>query len=432
MQAAFRLLRQKQYITLALCVLVGAIAYMDRVTLSIGAVEIRKELGLSATAIGGLLSAWSIGYTISQLPVGMFVDRVGPRKLLAYGLFVWSVAQAAGGLVFSYTQFLVLRLLVGVGESPQYPTSVRAISDWFNVKDRGLPIGISTTAGSLGTAIAPLGLTLLMLACGWRMMFIAMGLVGIAAGILWLKTYKDPDNAGLDSDDIARLRAGSPKRSRVTIQQWGKLFTFQSTWGLVLGTLCLNYTNTIYKVWLPGVLEIQYHVDILKTGIYTTIPMVAGMLGSLAGGYASDVFARHASTPLQGRKAVAIIALLGLAIFTVITALATTAEYAVIDMSLAFFCGMAAASALWAAVTAVAPQSCVASMTSIANFGGYIGGTFSPLIAGVVVDMTGSFKISLLAGAAIAALGALAYLLMLRGAVKLDEHDHQAVTHPIG
>jgi MFS transporter, ACS family, L-galactonate transporter len=86
---------------------------MDYFTHSIGAVEIRKELGLSATAIGGLLSAWSLGYTISQLPVGMLVDRVGPRKLLAYGLFVWSIAQAAGGLVFSYTQFLVLRLLSG-------------------------------------------------------------------------------------------------------------------------------------------------------------------------------------------------------------------------------------------------------------------------------------------------------------------------------
>jgi MFS family permease len=421
-------LLRKQYVAVALCVLVGAIAYMDRVTLSIGAVEIRKELGLSATAIGALLSAWSLGYTIAQLPVGMLVDRIGPRRLLAYGLFAWSIAQAAGGFVVGYSQFLVLRLLVGVGESPQYPTSVRVITDWFNVKDRGLPLGISTTAGSLGTAIAPIGLTMLMLAFGWRMMFVAMGVIGIAAAILWFRAYKDPGESQLEAADVAYLEAGKPQHGRVTVQQWAKLFSFRSTWGLVLGTLCLTYTNTIYKVWLPGVLEIQYHVSVLRTGVYTTIPMIAGMAGSLAGGYASDLFAKRAATPLQGRKAVAIAALLGLAAFTVVTALAETAELAVVFMSVAFFFGMAAASGLWAVVSVVAPQSCVASMTSIANFGGYIGGTFSPIIAGMVVDITGSFKIALLAGAGVAAVGAAVYLLVLKSTVPQEALDPQVMT----
>jgi sugar phosphate permease len=290
-QDGSRRLLRKQYIAVGLLVVLGAIAYMDRVTLSIGTVEIRKEFGLSATAIGGLLSAWSLGYNIAQLPVGMLVDRVGSRKLLAYGLFVWSIAQAAGGVISGYGQFLVSRVLVGIGESPQYPTSVRVISDWFPIKDRGVPLGISTTAGSLGSAIAPMGLTVLMLAFGWRMMFVTMGAIGLAAGVLWLCTYRDPAEASLNATDAALLRADQPKQSPITIQRWAKLFSFRSTWGLLLGTLCLTYTNTIYKVWLPGVLEIQYHVGILRTGIYTTIPMIAGMAGSLVGGYVSDQLA---------------------------------------------------------------------------------------------------------------------------------------------
>jgi sugar phosphate permease len=421
-QSGSRQLKRKQCVAIALCVLVGAIAYMDRVTLSIGAVEIRKELGLNATAIGGLLSAWSLGYTIAQLPVGMLVDRVRPRKLLALGLLIWSVAQTMGGFVTGYGQFLVSRVLVGVGESPQYPTSVRVTSDWFNVTKRGLPIGINTTAGSLGSAIAPLGLTLLMLAFGWRIMFVAMGVLGILTALIWYTTYKDPEQAGLDPADSAYLQENEPPAGKVTVRQWAKLFSFRSTWGLVLGTLCLNYTNTIYKVWLPGVLEIQYHLSILRTGIYTTFPMIAGMAGALAGGYASDVMAARAGTPMHGRKIVTILSLLGLALFTLVTMMAQTAQQAVIFMSIAFFFGMAAASGLWALVTAVAPRSCVGSMTSITNFGGYIGGTFSPLIAGIVVDMTGSFKISLLIGAGTAALGAAIYWFVLKTPVETEAY----------
>jgi sugar phosphate permease len=416
-------LLRKQYISVALLVVLGAIAYMDRVTLSIGGIEIRKDLGLSATAIGALLSAMSLGYTVSQLPVGVIIDRVGSRRLLAYGLFLWSIAQAAGGIITSYSQFLIARVFVGIGESPQYPTSVRVISDWFPVRERGLPLGISTTAGSLGIAVAPIGLTLLMVAFGWRMMFVVMGVAGLIAGVFWLWLYRDPPDAGLQPADAALLQADHPKRGPITFRQWLRLFSFRSTWGLALGTLCVTYTNTIYKVWLPGVLEIQYHVGVMRTGIYTTFPMIGGMAGSLVGGCVSDWMSRRGSSSLSGRKTVAIVSLLGLAIFTIATAMATTAEVAVFFMSVSFFFGMAAATAMWAVVTVVSPQSCVASMTSIANFGGYIGGTLSPLIAGMVVDMTGSFRGALLAGAAMAAIGAGVYLLILKRTVQQEELD---------
>jgi MFS family permease len=90
-----------------------------------------------------------MSYAFSQLPAGILVDRIGPRILLGVGLVIWSVAQGAAGLVTSYAQFFAARIGLGVGESPQFPTGARVVSNWFHVKERGFPTGIFNSAPSL-------------------------------------------------------------------------------------------------------------------------------------------------------------------------------------------------------------------------------------------------------------------------------------------
>ena len=130
-------MRRMQRIALVMLVISGAVNYLDRSALAIGNPEIRKELGLDATQMGVLLSAFLVSYAFAQLPVGLLVDRVGPRKLLGLGLTVWSLAQTLAGFVGSLSQLWWARLFLGVGEAPQFPSGARVVSDWFNVKDRG-------------------------------------------------------------------------------------------------------------------------------------------------------------------------------------------------------------------------------------------------------------------------------------------------------
>jgi sugar phosphate permease len=159
-------MRRMQIIALLLLVASGIVNYLDRSALSIANIEVRQELGLSATVMGVLLSAFLMSYAFSQLPAGILVDRVGPRALLGVGLVIWSVAQGAAGFVTSYAQFFAARIGLGIGESPQFPTGARVVSNWFHVKERGLPTGIFNSAPSIGTALAPPILTWLMLAYG--------------------------------------------------------------------------------------------------------------------------------------------------------------------------------------------------------------------------------------------------------------------------
>src|ERR1700728_2698560 len=198
-------LRRFQRISLAMLVVAGTINYLDRGALSVANPAIRNDLHLSLGEMGLLLSAFAWSYALVQLPVGGLVDRVGPRVLLGLGMALWSLAQAVSGLVTSFSQFIWARILLGVGEAPQYPTSARVVSNWFAVRDRGLPTGVFNAASPLGTALAPPLLTLLMLTFNWRWMFVAMGLVGLIAAGIWTLLYRDPDLIGLSTEEHAYL-----------------------------------------------------------------------------------------------------------------------------------------------------------------------------------------------------------------------------------
>src|SRR5271155_4001839 len=182
-----------QRIALAMLVVAGVINYVDRATLAVANLLIRDDLGLSIADMGYLLSAFLWAYAFSQLPTGAMVDKLGPRLLLTCGLALWSLAQLLGGLVQSFGQFFGARVLLGVGEAPQFPTGARVVRDWVNPRDRGLATGIFNCASSLGTAIAVPLLTFLMLSFGWRAMFMIMGVAGLGMAAIWYVALPQSD-----------------------------------------------------------------------------------------------------------------------------------------------------------------------------------------------------------------------------------------------
>ena len=105
-----------QITALVLLVLCGVINYLDRSALAVAYVLIRQELGLNATSMGVLLSAFLLAYALSQIPVGFLIDRLGPRTLLGCAITLWSIAQAACGFIGSFTQFYFARIGLGIGE----------------------------------------------------------------------------------------------------------------------------------------------------------------------------------------------------------------------------------------------------------------------------------------------------------------------------
>src|ERR1700742_655769 len=410
-------LRAIQWTAVSLITVVIAINYIDRSTLSVGNLLIRKEFGISATAIGALQSGWSLAYAFMQIPVVFMLDRLGPRYLVGAALVLWSIAQGAGGFALGYTQLLWSRIALGVTESPAYPAGVRITSDWFRLRDRGMPTGLYNTGGNIGPAIAPPLLTALMLAFGWRAMFVTMGLVGILGALVWFALYRNPHSTVLDSNDEAYLAENRAAVTPVRGSQWAKLFAFRTSWAMIVLAFCGGYSIWMYQTWIPAYLEMQQHVSIARTGVLASIPLICAVIGCLLGGWFSDRLCAWGVNLVDSRKLPCIGGLLACGLFTGLTIKATNATEAVILMSFAQFFLSVSVAGKWSLTTATAPQSYCTSIAGLMNFGGYLGGTVSPVVTGYVVDTTGSFVGAFAIGAVMSVIGALALYVMLKAPI---------------
>jgi MFS family permease len=422
-----RQLRRMQWVAIILVTAAIALNYMDRSTLAIGNLRIRQEFGLNATAIGALGSAWALTYGFAQLPSGYLLDRIGPKFLVGAAMIAWSLCQAAGGIASSYVLLMLSRIGLGATEAPCFPSATRSVSDWFDVKDRGTPSGVYTSGAYIGPTLAPPILTGLMLAFNWRVMFIVMGLAGVAAAILWFLIYRDPRTQVLEPRDEAYLRANRQAKSAVSLRQWSSLFRFRAMWVLMLGAFCTGYITWMYQTWLPAYLEMQQHISITKTGFLASVPLLCAFFGALLGGWLSDRLVARGMDLIASRRRPLIFGLIGSAIFTGLAAIATSASVAITCISVSMFLMQFGITCKWILVTAVTPQAYCASAASNQNFAGFLGGTLSPILTGFIVDMTGSFVLALGIGAAVTLVGAALFQFMMTTVI--DETELEKYAH---
>ncbi|BDB28623.1 MFS transporter (plasmid) [Cupriavidus sp. P-10] len=419
-----RRIQRMQWIAVLFLTLAGMVNYLDRSTLSIANHSVSQELGLSASEMGLLLSAFSLAYAFSQLPIGVMLDRFGARLMLGLGMFMWSLAQLTGGLVSSLHQFIVARVFLGIGEAPQFPAGAKVVSEWFAKHERGGPTGLFVASSTIAPMIAPPLLTTLMLAFGWRTMFVIMGALGIAVSIGWYLVYRNRNEIALTQGELSYLSSGEAddrQERRMTMAEWRGLFAHKTTWGMIFGYMGVIYMVWLYLTWLPAYLEHERHLSIAKTGWIVSIPYVFGTLGMVGAGYFADWLMRRGVKPVTSRKWPICVGLLGAAAFTVPAAYTPSTTLAVAYISLAMFFVNFASGGGWALVSVAAPRRMVGSLSSLQNFGGYFGGSFAPLVTGIVVDQTHSFVNALLISAALAVVAAFIYLLVVREPI--GEHD---------
>ena len=406
--------------SLILLVAGGALNYVDRATLSVANKLIQDDLGIPVAKMGLLLSAFLWAYAFSQLPVGGLIDRYGPRRLLALGLFGWSVAQAAGGLVRGFGVFMVARFALGAGEAPLFPGAARVVRDWFGIRERGFAIGLCQSASSLGNFISVPLLTFLMLRFNWRWMFIIVGTVGVVLAIVWWRSYRDPSEVGLNADEISYLTEGDEDTAarRPSFAEWRQLFAHRTTWGMIISFFGNMYTLWLYTSWLPYYLEHERHMSVARVGIVASIPFFFGVVGAITGGWLCDLLTRHGWTPIGSRKLLVSCALFGTACCTAGARLAQTDTAILVCISVSFFLIYIVSSAAWATVPVAAPSEYTASLGSIQNFGGYLGAALAPTVTGFVVQSTGSFSQALMLSVAVSVVAAAAYLALVRGPIR--------------
>ena len=407
-------IRRSQSLALVLLVICGVINYMDRATLAVANEYIRADLGLSLGEMGLLLSAFSWSYALCQLPVGALVDKVGPRWLLGAGLVIWSLAQAAGGFASTFGWFVIARIVLGIGEAPQFPAAARVVTNWFPLRSRGTPTGIFNSASPLGVALAPICLTPLIVATSWHWAFFVTGAMGLVAAVVWVALYRDPVRADMTPEERAYLEMdeSNTAKPKVDFAAWRALFRYRATWGMMFGFFGSVYLNWVYLTWLPGYLRTERNMDLAYAGIAASIPFFCGFAGALIAGWASDRVTRGAASPVIARRNAVVVAMLGMVAFTIPAALVDSNVLAVACISVVIFLANASSACSWSLATVTAPPSRVASLGGIQNFAGFLGGALAPVLTGYIAQ-TWSFVPALLTGAAIAFGGAMSYLFLV-------------------
>lgn len=389
---------------LGLLMLAGAVNYLDRVTLSVAAPLIGAELHLRAGQMGLLLSAFLWAYALAQVPVGALVDRWGARPLLGAALALWSAAQAATGFAGGLTQLVAARLVLGVGEAPQWPVGAKVVRTWFEPTRLGLATGVFNSASTLGPAIAPPIVTALMLAFGWRGAFVATGLIGFAVAAIWVGGYRDrPAPAEADAESLA-----APPPS------WPRLLARPTLWAMALGNFGSGYMTWFYAAWLPTYLESARRFTVLQTGWAAAAPYLFGFLGSLAGGWACDRLAAAGLSGLASRKLPIVVGLAAGAACTGLAVAAPNGALALAAVSAALFGANIATAAIWALAVVAAPRRWTASVGAFQNVGGLVGGALAPIVTGLTLEATHAFAAAFAIAGAAGAAGALVYWLGVR------------------
>ena len=187
--------------------------YLDRQVLSLVHPVLRKQLSLTAIGYSHILTGFLLGYTVGQLLVGRIVDKIGPRRSLSFAMIWWSTAGVLAATSRTALQLGVFLFFMGLGEAAGWPSSVKAIQEWFSASQRALAVGFFNSGSSVGAVLAPLVVSTLAIRYSWRVAFAACGAIGFFWIIPWLVFY--PPRSKHDRD------AGSQHYCRSSRRRWG-------------------------------------------------------------------------------------------------------------------------------------------------------------------------------------------------------------------
>ena len=373
------------------------INYIDRSNLSIAAPLIKDELRISASQLGVLLSAFFWTYACLQIPAGWLADRFDVKWVLAIGFFLWSMATAVTGVLHGFLGLLVIRVVLGVGESVAVPSCTKILGSHFNERRRGFATSVVMAGLALGPAVGILAGGNVVGRFGWRPFFVILGLIGV----LWLVPW------------WAWMPHRKPSPAETTKRKAGfrDILRQRSAWGTCICQFCLNYTLYLLVTWLPFYLVRGRNLSMTQMARTGGLTFLISAVSSLVFGKLSDRWiAAGGSRNL--RKSLVVLGAVGLGLFLVASALAPNNLFVWMLALVGLFNGMAASNS-WAITQVLAGPEMLGRWTGVQNFVGNLAGGVAAVLTGFLLDRTGQYYVPFFVAAAIAWCGAICWMFMV-------------------
>jgi ACS family glucarate transporter-like MFS transporter len=394
---------------LSFAFLLAVVTYLDRVCISAAAPAIMADLHMSFTQMSVVFSAFTLAYSLFEVPSGWLADVKGPRRVLTRIVLWWSAFTMLTGAARSFVTLVITRFLFGAGEAGAFPTVARSFSYWFPARERGRANGVLFLGSRLGGMMsAPLAL-LLIARWGWRASFVVFGLVGVVWAAAWHAWYRDrpEDDQSVDADEVAWIQQDG-RRESASGTPWVTLLQTKNLYAICGMYFAFGYGLYFYFTWLPTYLITALGFSQFGGGLFAALPFLLAGIADLAGGALTDRLSRERGLKI-GR------CYLGCAAFGTGSLCLLASTVAVSPIAKATLIAFALASAdlalgaCWAVPLDIAPDHAgviTGCMNTLGNLGGFIG----PLVVGLAVDRWHSWTFPFYITAAVYAFGALAWL----------------------
>ncbi|OIK13820.1 MFS transporter [Bacillus sp. MUM 116] len=358
--------KKTKTIVLTLLFLTWIVNYLDKNSMNVAIISISKQFHLNPTQSGMIISSFFLAYAIMQLIGGWLTDKYGSKKIILCSLIVWSVFTIFTGFAWSFLSLIVIRFLFGFGEGSFPAASSVALAENFPKEQRGRAKGLLSSATQIGAIIATLLAALLIKSVGWNVMFYIFGSLGFIFLLLMWKYLPERTQEKGKKD--------KPKVSYLNVLK------NPLAWKLMLIYFGMSMVNWGLSSWLPSYWVNVRHLELVKTGFISMLPILFSLIGINVSSWALDKMA-------EGKEKFIIILGSLIGIFS----LYFTMNAASIPMALTFLClayfGVGLISVVLALPLKYFSQESMGTTVGIMYFGGQMAGTIAPTLMGYMITL---------------------------------------------
>ncbi|MDF2569531.1 MAG: major facilitator superfamily 1 [Sporomusa sp.] len=374
---------QFRWFLAVLMFLISFISYMDRVNLSVATPEIMKEFSFTKMDMGLLQTAFFVGYSLMQIPGGIMSELFGHRRVITVAATFWSIFTALTATCTSLPTFAVVRTLFGIGEGPLAPSFSRFIYRWFSPNEKARGASFLLGGVFFGPVVGPAATVALMLAFGWRSVFVIFGAIGILLAILWyyFATESPRQNKYVNAAEVALIEGEDKEAAQQTKEfaPWKNFLTSPQFWAIGIQFFITDYIMYVFLAWLPLYLMEAQNFSLQKMGIAASFPWAALCIVTFATGYFSDKLIVAGASKYKVRTLSGVIGLAICCVTLYLGAVATTPTMNVFWLTVSLGSLGLTFNAGWAACIDLGGKFS-GSVSGWMNFWGNLGGVVAPTL----------------------------------------------------
>lgn len=385
-----------RYRVVAAAVALAGVTYLDRVCVGVLAPSIMADLRITPIQMSLVFNAFTAAYALFEMPTAWWADRIGSRRVLTRIVLWWSAFTMLTAAAASYGVMLVVRFLFGAGEAGAWPNAARVFSRWIPLRERGRVQGIFFAGAHLAGGLTPGLVALVALYLPWRMVFVALGFVGLAWAAFWYSWFRDeprehPSVNAAEAELIEATRGLPPSQDRHGT--WTEVFRIPSLVPLCLQYVANSYGYYFFITWLPTYLAKARGMSSAELAFFSGLPLTLSAVADVMGGFTVDALSRRFGIRL-GTCGVGVISYLLAAAAMVAGTMAANPRIGGTLIAIGGAFSMFTLAPSWSTAIGLGGRN-TALLSSVMNTAGQVGAFFSPLVLAVLVDMTGNWSLPL-------------------------------------